>query len=345
MAKRSVKIFLCGEYKVNAGPSNVNRRLLNASDEKIYCLRSENKILKILECIYKIILCDVTIFSGYNGRAKIWLKMIKMFGKKAIYLMHGCVAYENQINNLNIPKKAIEIEKYIFNRVHLILCVSEKYMEWVENSYPFLKGKLHYLNSGFDEIQGTCNDNLSEDGKYYVAVAGGDRKQKNNGKVSAAVEWLNSSLNQNQEIYLNVYGRKYSGENEFSDNEHTNYRGMLSFDEFISELRHASVFVINSTVESFGLSAIDALNAGCSIIVSENTGLCSIVKLEENDIIHDVDDEKEIANKIEYILNNPNNSRILKSLDYKRYAWKNVAKRLVNICWAVVNGEDYSIIK
>lgn len=341
-----IKIFFYGNCESNDGPSNVNRYILNAATDKLYYRKGSNKILKALDTVKKLFLCDVTVFSGFNQRAKTIIRLLKICKKKSIYYMHGCVSYENEINKLGIKKKIIDSEIALLHRVDVVLCVSEQYMKWVKKRYPEFCEKIHYINSGFDNIDILSVHNKQSYKKrgQYVATAGADRAQKNNVKVSEAIELLN----QRTELSLthNVYGRQYHQEkNIFETYPNTYYKGQLSYEQFMEELDNTKVFVVNSIVESFGLSVLDALKCGCSVLISSNTGIQSILDLEDDDIIFDVEDSNEIANKIEKLLHTSNNERILKGMDFKYFSWEKVAERLCDICELVCRNEDYTLIK
>ncbi len=120
---------------------------------------------------------------------------------------------------------------------------------------------------------------------------------------------------------------------------------MLPNEQFMEKLSNAHVFVLNSEVESFGLSAVDALRAGCNILISQNSGIRSILSLTEEDIIFDAHNPSEIADKIEKLISKNNCKRILDSINFEHYSWKSVANRLYKICEAVYDGKDYNLIR
>ena len=121
----------------------------------------------------------------------------------------------------------------------------------------------------------------------------------------------------------------------FSKYSHTTYLGMLPNEQFIEKLSNAHIFVLNSEVESFGLSAVEALRAGCNILISQNSGIRSILSLTEEDIIFDTHNHFEIADKVEKLISKNNCMRIMDSIDFNHYSWKNVADRLYKICEAI----------
>jgi len=346
MENEKVKIFLCGEYKMNSGPSNVNRYLLTHAEHQIFCIKSENKLLKRVEIFLRLIFNDITIFSAYGVKAGLAIRILRVLHKKSVYLMHGCVSYENQINKLGLNKKTIQNEDYILHNIDLILCVSEHYMKWVVSRYPELTNKVYYLNSGIDYKQCrniSLHKDKSDDKLINIVAAGGDRNQKNNIEICKAVEKI--AFSTNKEIMFNVYGRCYSKCNVFSSYPHTCYRGMVPINELHNELEKSKVFVLNSEIESFGLVIVDALMCGCSILLTKNAGICALLSLQSNDLICDVHDANEITRKIEYVLENPNNNRLLESINFDDCSWERVSERLYSICVCMKYGQNYSSIK
>jgi len=346
MEKGKVHIFLCGEYRANAGPSNVNRYLLTRSKNQLSCVKSENILLKRLERYWRLLFSDVTVFSGYGYYVGFAIRILRLLHKKSVYLMHGCVAYENHINELGISSKIIQKEDYILHNVDLILCVSEQYMKWVVQRFPELKDRAYYLNSGIDDKEYE-NINLlrdeSDEKVIKIVAAGGDRNQKNNLEICKAVEKIAGSTD--KAIMFDIFGRCYAAHNVFSDYLHTRYRGMVPKEELYQALHSSKVFVLNSEIESFGLAIVDALMCGCSVLVTQNAGICSLLSLQESDIIYNVHATDEIAKKIDYVIEHPNNKRLINSIDFDNCSWKSISERLYAICACLQSGQDYTSIR
>ena len=147
-----------------------------------------------------------------------------------------------------------------------------------------------------------------------------------------------------KKIELKICGRKYYKDDLFKEYKNSTYIGMLPYKEFCKELKRNDIFILNSEVESFGLSAVDALLCGCNILISINSGIRSVLKLKEEDTIYDVHNPIEIAEKIEKVLQNKNSERILSTIDFEHYSWKQVSERLYKICYALYTEDDYKNI-
>ena len=333
------KIFLMGGIYRNTGPANVNRNLITA-DTSIWYQKSRNRLVRICETVIKILLSDTIVFSAYIRKSIVHLA--NFLGKKTVYLMHGYVKFENEVNQLNVSEKILQEEDEVLRSVDLVLCVSETYMRWFHQNYPELTN-IHFLHNGIERVP-TVSGYISERMPDTIAVAGADRYIKNNDVVCEAVEKLPQLGILNPAVH--VFGKITRGvKNIFEKYPHTIYRGLLCNENFLKELQKIQLFVVNSTVESFGLVVGEALSCGCSLLISENVGFSDLLKLTEADVIHDIHDTKEISEKIAYLLKHPNNERLVASIDWEHYSKKNVALRLHEICDKLHNGEEYSRIR
>lgn len=92
----------------------------------------------------------VSGLSGYGKRAIIINKLLK---KPLFYLMHGCVEYESKINEMNNAENAINLERSTLEEATRIICVSEKFSEWLKNRYPKYSHKITYLYNGIEKTR------------------------------------------------------------------------------------------------------------------------------------------------------------------------------------------------
>ena len=156
------------------------------SNKDMGYIHSSNRIIKRLER-YKWLFYPIVIASG--GLTELELRFLKLFRKKIIYLMHGCLWYETKVNNLTTSEKALKNEDLLLSTSTAIICVSERYSEWVKKEYPQYSHKIKFVNNGI-----TLNQRpFRQKEQYSIAVSGGNRLQKNNGIICKAVEKLNSS--------------------------------------------------------------------------------------------------------------------------------------------------------
>ena len=333
------KIFLLGGVYRNTGPANVNRNLVSA-DKSIWYQKSKNRVLRILETAVKFALADTIVFSAYLRMPMV--RLAKLLNKKTVYIMHGYIKYENQINHLNLPESVLMEEDQMIHSVDLVLCVSQTHKNWFLQQCPDVRN-VHFLHNGIDRTTATSYDDTDRI-PNSIAVAGGNRNIKNNDVVCAAAERLSEFGISDPSVY--VFGKNEGNiENPFADFPHTTYRGLLPNTQFVEELKNIQLFVINSTVESFALVAGEALSSGCSLLISDTVGFADLLDLTEMDVIHNSQDPLEVARKIAYLLEHPNNARLAASVDYDHYSKESAALRLHQICDALLAGKNYENIR
>ena len=335
------KIFLMGGINRNTGPANVNRNLITA-DRSIWYQKSRKRLVRFLETAIKFLLSDTIVFSAYVRVFAV--RLAKLLKKKTVYLMHGYIKYENEINQLNVPEEILKEEDAVFaNRVRTGLLITlGVYMVLSGSVFVFAEQLLRMMAADFRILEASVS--ISERLPNTIAVAGADRLIKNNDEVCKAVEKLQQTGKKKLTLY--VFGKMNHNEsNLFEKYSCCIYRGLLSNEDFLEELKKIQLFVVNSTIESFGLVVGEALSCGCSLLISENVGFCDLLDLTEADVIHDVHDVNEISEKMMYLLKNPNNRRLAASVNWEHYSKKNVALRLHQICDKLLAGEDYSKIR
>lgn len=321
-----MRILLAGNGLQNNGPSNVNKEIIKYKPGNLLYVKSSNRYLKYLEGIAKLICAQVLVVSGISRMGFFLTKVSRLLGKKVVFIMHGSAEYEAKMEGTLGAEKSIYWESRIINMADRVLPVSEKYSLWVKKQYPQYAEKVRYWHLGVNQ-HGICQNEKREAGS--VAAAGGDRKLKNNLTVSNAIERLDGRAK------LRVYGSVNGAPP--CENKHTEWVGELPHEDFINELKNAGVFVVNSTIESFNMSVMEALSCGCSILVSDQVGAAGLLDLQETDIIYDTENEEEISKKIMFLINNPNNQRLCAAIDWEEISWQKAVRRLEGICTELVS--------
>lgn len=98
-------------------------------------------------------------------------------------------------------------------------------------------------------------------------------------------------------------------------------------------------------VNGLGLSAIDALQAGTSLLLSDACGVVDTLALQDGDAVPRDSSAQFMAECIMALYKHPNAGRLAASIDYERYSWDAAAKRLRAICagkgeYPLVSEED-----
>lgn len=318
-----MRILFVGGIKGNAGPVNVNRKLNKNFTSDFLCVKQGNKWVRLWDGFWKLTGCDAVVASGVSREACVFLGLAKILRKKTAYIMHGYAVYEYSVDVQNKSQRGLNQEAYLLKTADLLLPVSRKFMHWFRERRPEYACKMNYLSNGIDldDIQGAGA--VSKKSGTVIAT-GGDRKIKNNEVVAKAVEKMNGK------VKLEVYGLIYHSAPE--GYTHTAYLGVIPHDQYMQKMAETELFVLNSVFESFSISTIEALLCGCSVLVSEIAGVTDLLELKECDIIHDPMDADEIGRKMEYLLKNPNNERIVSKLDLEAYSYEKTVERLAKLC-------------
>lgn len=330
-----MKLFIVGDFISNTGPANVNKNIRYALKEKKnirYSIR-KTKINRIIELFLNCIWADAICFSGMSHVNVIGIKICKMLNKKTFYIMHGYIYYEFYKNKLNLEDKnnikIINDEKYIFENVDKIFCVSEMFMEYMREKEPDYFEKFDYVNNGISwkDTDELYKRKISK--SYIITSTGGGMNQKNNIKVCEAIQRINDKYK--MKIKYNVLGSEYTEIEKIKSFECVVYHGVKSNNETLEIFKQSDIVIQNSYLDTFNLSIAEALMCGCNILMSKNTGILSIIKnVRECDIIENPDDVDEIINKILFILKRGNNEYILKNIDRNTTHWNNSANNLIN---------------
>lgn len=327
------RILFVGDIIKNNGPSNVNKELYKYLKDDFIFLTCSNKVQLIFQLIINTIIADGVIYSGLLKVSKISLIIARLLGKKIIYIMHGCVQYEQgEVGGTNTLGGDI-LENQLFRASRLILCVSAPFSDWFREYRPEWSDKVGALTNGVPWeklIQKKNNENRKKVPNQIVLLGGG-RKTKCNLNVVNAVEKLNREKNLELRICLYGYKREDDDSIEIIKSPTVDFKGMVSHEELMKKFSESGLFVQNSMFEPFGLACIEALMNECDILISKHVGCGSVLELKQSDVIEDPYDVCEIAEKIEKVINENNAQRLLNSIDRDVTSCEASAKRLKDI--------------
>lgn len=325
-----MKVLFIADTTSNAGPANVNAEISRklSSDTVLTNIQriSLDNLGKVLLLIKQ---SDYIFVDGFDRLLALVQKVALILKKPYVVLMHGYLTYENKINDLGFASAfCLAYEKYLM-RSTAIITLSVLQKDFLIREKSELSGKVFTCPMGIHKeyrVHKTCH------GTIRIAVSGGTRPIKRNDFVARAVNLVSAG---GRNIEFVVYGRDYSGKKDFIEKGINNgslvYRGQVTQDRFIEELRTIDVFVMASLHESFGLSAIDALQSGASLLLSDQCGVAEVLSLQDCDRITIKNSEQEVARKIERLIKYPNAERLAKTVNYKRYNWEVFATEFVNV--------------
>ncbi|MCR4591314.1 MAG: glycosyltransferase family 4 protein [Lachnospiraceae bacterium] len=341
-----MKVFLAGDYYSGNGPANATKGLLRAMPGNTLCLKTRSKLLRAAEIWLKVRRSDFVVFSGHSRQNIFGMKCAARAGVPSVYIMHGAVEYENNINRVPDEGMAAD-EREMMRLADRILAVSPVFEEWLKEHYPEYADKTGHLTNGVEwseyyvNLSGPRNvDNDhgggSSDASSYVNQSlsvfsvGGGMPRKRINKICEAVKLLRDR--EGMDISLDVAGDRGADTDEIDSCGFVHDHRIIDRDEMKSLYRKSRVFIQNSVFETFGLAPVEALLSGCDIMISGCCGVKEILPgLKPEDIINDPEDPEEIAEKLKAVFENGNNARILSSVDIRGTGWEKRAEELCRL--------------
>lgn len=324
-----MKVFIVGDHRTGTGPANVTKEYIKNMSQfckKVLYQKQVSKIARVPELVIKIAACDVVLFSGYSRQNILGIKIAKLFGKKTAYLMHGCVEYENEING--VPDETMNAcERQTLAGCDRIFAVSERFANWLKKQYPEYVSKIDFAINGVDEIvsmkanAANNSEKMGDSTKATIFSIGGGMPRKKICHICEAVELLNGAGANLKLVVAGDVGLDTKIINSYSFVENL---GIVGRDKIRELFASSDLFVQNSCFETFGLAPVEALANGCNVLLSNAVGALDIIgDIKECDVIEAFNNKQEIAQKIKFILDNPNNKRLAAGIDYEKCSWKN----------------------
>lgn len=327
-----MKVLYCAGTSGNTGPANAERKIVEhwPVEDEIRCLPSVGALGKLRFVLGGLPWCDVVVSCGYGKLGSMIDAGAHALGKPVVGFCHGYAPFENEINNIGMTTGQVEGYVGWLHSLDAVATNSRLQRDFVIEREPSLEGRMHAVMLGVERFAPATRCG-ARTGHHVVSVSGGTRPIKGNDVVAHAVGILRD---RGVDIELRVYGRRYAENSELDELVEScgRYMGQVDPAEFSEGLAETDVFVMDSRHDSFGLSAIDALAAGCSLLLSINCGVKEVMRPDSRDIVHDCENAGEVADKIEALLHEGNCRRLSESIDFDLFSWAAAASRYRNVC-------------
>ena len=155
-----------------------------------------------------------------------------------------------------------------------------------------------------------------------VLTIGGGMPRKKIRHICGAIDILNTKAGE-MKYKLVVIGDRGKDDAVIDSYPFVENMGLVSGNVTMGLYREAGLFVQNSCFETFGLAPMEALMNGCSILVSQEIGALELFRgVEDGDVIRNWYDEREIAAKIERLMENGNAFRLSEAFDKETASWE-----------------------
>lgn len=303
-------ILLIGDYYSTTGPAIVTRDYIRNMPSSVRIIKSRKKLLRLIELIIKLNRSNIILCSGLSKQNVIAFKHARKRNKKSAYLMHGSVAYENEINQIDMPEmERLELE--VLQMADRVIAVSDLFKNWVRNHYVECQKKVDAITNGIDwkvaEKSGVINENFSsrtENKIVKIMSVGGGMPRKNIRVLCRAIEEIHSEKNLDFELL--VFGENGKDSEIIRGYSFVKDFGVCSHDQLLNYMKTVDIYVQNSSFETFGLAPIEAALMGCSVIISSKVGAKDVLQdvfgLKKEQIVEDTLDVAELINAIENLL-------------------------------------------
>ncbi|MDD2247908.1 MAG: O-antigen ligase family protein [Proteiniphilum sp.] len=321
MLSQNYKVEIISLYKLNIENPyqlNENVKLIYLSDlkpnkEEFLKYFHNKNILKIitegLKAI-KILYLKKQLISDYiyNSDSKIiistrleFTKLLnKYYNANSIRIAEEHVYHNNSIKYINKLKKALKNIDYLIPASKYL---TNDYNKYFQNE----KIKILYIPQTIGDIpklSNKCNN-------YNIIAVGRLVKEKG---FTDLIEVMDIIVKKNNKIKLTIVGDGYQKEiidkliKDKKLSHNITLKGYLNSNELVKEYKKASLFVMTSLEESFGLVLIEAMSYGIPCIAFDSAlGAKEIINGKSGILIKKRNKEKMAKEILNYFESNPNN--------------------------------------
>ncbi len=321
------KILFLGNIHNNSGPSIVNRNLYENLNGQVQFIESKQKLKKLITFFRCIFVSKVVVCSGIGILNVLGAIISRILGGQVVYIMHGAIKLEMEYKSYSYSMRCME--KLLLKASCRIVCVSDFYLDKLSKMEPYLNytNKMLCILNGYDcselskynDVQKKVSCSLRK-----VITVGGGRSEKNIIGLCRAIELLNDSSN----VKLTVVGPDGPDTNLIRSYPFVRYVGSIPQKELFNLYQQHDVFVQFSYLESFGLAPIEAVQYGCSLVVSDQVGISKYLPAS---CIVPLDDMTKLGDAIF----RDNNLEVTKELSKNLITWEESSLQHYNL-WCSV---------
>lgn len=229
----------------------------------------------------------------------------------------------------------LDMQGKVARRLSHIITVSESARTEIANAFQISRDKLHVVYNGIDTEFFTPLDGVNRSANRLLVVNSGDIPLKGLHHLLEAV----ASLRLQRDIELVVLGspRKNSPTerliNKLGIDDCVKFTGPTESTALVRQYALATVVVVPSIYEGFGLPAAEAMACGAPVIATTGGALPEVVG--DAGILVPPADPQALAEAISGLLNNPEELRRFGELGRKRilrmFSWQDAARHTVEV--------------
>ncbi|MCD4742777.1 MAG: glycosyltransferase family 4 protein, partial [Desulfobacteraceae bacterium] len=238
----------------------------------------------------------------------------------------------------------ITMQKYVAKRVNKIITVSEFSKQDISKEFKIPKKKITSIPIGIDTSLFYPMDNVQKDPERIIVTNSADTPLKGLYQLLQAVK----EITKKRKIKLIVIGKpKKNGGIEklikkLNLNDYVTFTGRIDHARFIKEYAKASIAVVPSLYEGFGLPAGEAMACRIPLICTTGGALPEVTGDAAK--LVPPGDAKALEDALLELLDDPAQRERLAAAGYKRilkeFTWESTAKKTVQAYRDVIAGHN-----
>ena len=299
--------FRCSQYFAKQGMSLAvvcqGSKLDNKlTSEGIQSFQLGTSLLKNISSLLQIIKASEIDILHVHHKADLFLcALVKLLSKKKFRLVHT--------RQMQMPhKKKDPYHRFIYSRMDLFIAITKQLQDAAISNLPIEKSKIITLYYGVPEPQLSSESPFNEkESRFKIGLFSRINRKKGQHTFIEACQYLekNSFIAQ---LYGGIMNEEYYEGllRVISKNKLDNEIVFQGFHENPPSLMgHFDVIIMPSLDETFGLVAIEAMRAGTPVIAANFGGLTEIIRHDENGLLFEKENAKDLAKQIQYLMDNP----------------------------------------
>lgn len=296
------------EGLLNAGYDSRIVSLVDQKDNllpKTHCLRLNSpysifavwKIYSYLRsCIQPGDIVHVHLFPTV-----LFLAVLRPFFAKSVKFIYTEHSTDNRRRN---KWWGYQLDRLIYKAYDWIIAISDGTKEALINWQPQLRHKVKVIPNGARLHFQNPLKRVEKDEIRIISI-GNLRKAKNYETALYAIKKLDS-----KRIHYHIAGRGDLKDHLIQKINELDISGQVHLEGFVDDiptfLKSADIFLMPSTWEGFGLSAVEAMNASLPIVISNVPGLNAFISSENPaGILIDPQNPETIAEALQTLINAP----------------------------------------
>ncbi len=262
---------------------------------------------------------------------------------KIINTPHGPFMVLKYYNYFQKLFKAVvgNFERRIANKFYdAVIQVNLEQYKWL-TKYGIKKNKIHFAPNGIlqDSFKKIKNKDFTKkynlENKFVISYLGRIQRYKGLDQVIKIIPRLNKNV-----VFL-IIGKDAGDESRLKSlasnlriRDRIIFTGEISDEEVIKGLSVSKIFILPSEWEAFGISILQAMARGNTIISTRTEGGRFLVKENENGFLFNYNDLKDLENKVKVLVTDKQALSKISKINKekaKQFLWENIVKDLEKV--------------